>query len=135
VDPRAVGFEIAESDVTRHPEVVLHALEGLKTSGVCIELDDYGTGSASLTNLKRLPVDTLKLHESFVTGLGTAPKDAPIAAAVVDLGHALGLKVVAEGVETDAQLAQLRGLGCDGAQGFLLGRPMPENEVAAMLTH
>jgi diguanylate cyclase (GGDEF)-like protein len=135
VDPRALCLEVAERNVTRHPEIALHALEGLKTAGVCIAIDDYGTGAASLSSLKRLPVDVLKIHESFIAGIGHTPQDASIVAAVVELGHALGLQVVAEGVETDAQLSQLRELGCDGAQGFLLGRPLPENEVAALLAH
>jgi diguanylate cyclase (GGDEF)-like protein len=135
VDPQALCLEVAERDVMRHPEIALHALEGLKTAGVCIAIDDYGTGSASLSNLKRLPVDTLKIHESFIAGIGNGQQDASIVAAVVELGHALGLQVVAEGVETDAQLARLRELGCDGAQGFLLGRPVPEREVAALLAH
>ena len=133
LDPAAVCLEVAERDVTRRPEIALHALEGLKTAGVCIAIDDYGTGAASLANLRRLPIDTLKIHESFIAGIGGVGQDASIVAAVVQLGHALGLQVVAEGVETDEQLAQLRALGCDGAQGFFLGRPMPESEIAALL--
>jgi diguanylate cyclase (GGDEF)-like protein len=134
IDPKALCLEISECDVTRDPETALHALEGLKTAGVCIAIDDYGTGSASLSSLKRLPVDTLKIHESFIAGIGNGSADTSIVAAVVELGHALGLQVVAEGVETDTQLAQLRELGCDGAQGFLLGRPVPEGDVEALLT-
>jgi diguanylate cyclase (GGDEF)-like protein len=134
IDPKALCLEISECDVTRHPEVALHALEGLKTAGVCIAIDDYGTGSSSLSSLKRLPVDTLKIHESFIAGIGNGSPDTSIVAAVVELGHALGLQVVAEGVETGTQLAQLRELGCDGAQGFLIGRPVPEGDVEALLT-
>jgi len=101
---------------------------------VQIAIDDFGTGSSSLADLKRLPVDTLKIHESFVGALGTDPEDTPIVGAVVSLGHALGLDVAAVGVETDAQLAELRSLGCDGAQGFLLGRPIPGEEIHALLS-
>ena len=72
----------------------------------------------SLASLKRLPIDTLKIHESFVTGVGSRPEETSIVGALVELGHALGLHVIAEGVETDAQLAHLRELGCDGAQGY-----------------
>jgi diguanylate cyclase (GGDEF)-like protein len=133
VDPDALCLEVTESAVTQHPEVTIRALQALKAMGLRLTIDDFGSGPSSLSNLKRLPVDTIKLHESVLSGLGTDPGDAPIVGAVVELGHALGLKVVAEGVETDAQLAELRTLGCDGAQGFLFGRPVPEEEVQALL--
>jgi diguanylate cyclase len=133
LDPRALSLEVAEGDLTRRPEIALRALEGLRTAGVCVAIDDYGTGSASLSNLRRLPVDTLKIHESLIAGIGNGSQDASIVAALVELGHALDLEVVAEGVETDAQLARLRELGCDGAQGFLLGRPVSERDVDALL--
>jgi diguanylate cyclase (GGDEF)-like protein len=132
VDPAAVCLEITESAVTLHPEVAMRALERLKMIGVRIAIDDYGTGSSSLTSLKQLPVDTLKIHESFVSDLDGDP-EASLVGAVVELGHALGLNVVAEGVETDTQLAKLRSLGCDGAQGFLFGRPVPDDEAYALL--
>jgi EAL domain-containing protein (putative c-di-GMP-specific phosphodiesterase class I) len=111
----------------------MRTLQALKTAGVAIAIDDFGTGSSSLASLKRLPVDSLKIHESFVTSLGTNLEEAAIVGAVVELGHAMGLSVVAEGVETDTQLAQVRLLGCDAAQGYLLGRPMPDDEVEALL--
>ncbi|MEA2158759.1 MAG: hypothetical protein QOD66_1139 [Solirubrobacteraceae bacterium] len=133
VDPCALCVEVTESSVTRNPEAAIRALERLKTIGVQIAIDDFGTGSSSLTDLKRLPVDTLKIHESFVGAIGSHPEDASIVGAVVDLGHALGLDVAAEGVETDAQLAELKSLGCDGAQGFLLGRPVPGEDIHALL--
>jgi EAL domain-containing protein (putative c-di-GMP-specific phosphodiesterase class I) len=101
--------------------------------GVGVAIDDYGTGSSSLSTLRRLPIDMLKIHESFVQELGTSSEQTPIVGAVVELGHALGMSVVAEGVETDSQLAELRALGCDGAQGFLFGRPVPEDEAQALI--
>ncbi len=125
---------MSESAVTRNPEAVIRALHGCKDLGVRLTLDDYGTGSASLSDLKRLPVDSLKIHESFVDGLGQQAEAASLVGALVDLGHALGLEVAAEGVETDVQLAQLRELGCDRAQGFVLGRAVPGDEVRALLT-
>jgi EAL domain-containing protein (putative c-di-GMP-specific phosphodiesterase class I) len=133
VDPEALCVEVTESAVTRNPEVAIRALEGLKAIGVQIAIDDYGIGSSSLTDLKRVPADTLKIHESFVATIGSHPADAPIVGSVVKLGHALGFEVAAEGVETDAQLAELVALGCDGAQGFLLGRPVPGEAVHALL--
>jgi EAL domain-containing protein (putative c-di-GMP-specific phosphodiesterase class I) len=90
-------------------------------------------GRASLASLRDLPVDTLKLHESFVASLGREPAQAALVGAVVELGHALGLSVVAEGVETDVQLARLRDLGCDGAQGYLFSQPVPEDGVHELL--
>src|SRR5947209_5104169 len=132
-DPAILCLEISEAAVNTNPEFAERALQGLKTIGVRIAIDDYGTGSSSLSSLKSLPIDTLKIHESFVKGLGQDPDDSPIIGAVVELGHALGLSVVAEGVETAAQLAQLRTLGCDGAQGFLIGRPVPEEDIQALL--
>jgi diguanylate cyclase (GGDEF)-like protein len=133
-DPSVLCLEISESAVTHNPDLAARVLHGLRTIGVGITIDDYGSGSSSLASLKRLPIDTLKIHESFVTGLGSDPDETPIVGAVVGLGHALGLTVMAEGVETDAQLAELRALGCDRAQGYLFGRPVPEQEVQALLS-
>jgi len=133
VDPAAVCLEVSESSVAQNGDVATRAFKGLKTTGVRIAIDDYGTGSSSLTNLKRLPIDLLKIHESFVSMLDQDGEDASIVGAVVELGHALGLSVVAEGVETDSQLAELRSLGCDGAQGFLFGQPVTEAEAEAMV--
>lgn len=133
VDPAALCLEVSEATVTHNPEAAMLALQELKTIGVRLALDDFGIGAASLSDLKRLPVDTLKIHESFVRAIDDRPKDASVVGAVVKLGHALGLGVAAEGVETDIELAELRALGCDGAQGFLLGRPVPGAEVHALL--
>jgi EAL domain-containing protein (putative c-di-GMP-specific phosphodiesterase class I) len=103
---------------------------------VKLAIDDFGTGSSSLDSLKRLPVDLLKIHESFVRGLdsGGDGEEASIVGAVVELGHALGMKVGAEGVETDGELAELRELGCDSAQGFLFGRPASVQDADALLS-
>ena len=133
VPPDALCLDIAEDAVTRNPDLATRSLGALKSAGVEIAIDDYGTGATSLASLKRLPIDTLKIHESFVTGLGNHSEETSIVGAVVELGHAFGLHVSAEGVETDLQLAQLRSLGCDEAQGYLLGRPMPEQEIEALL--
>jgi EAL domain-containing protein (putative c-di-GMP-specific phosphodiesterase class I) len=133
IDPGALWLEVTERALARNQEAAIRALQSLKAMGLRIAIDDFGTGSSSLQSLKRWPVDMLKIHESFVAGLGSDPEEGPIVAAMVALGHALGLSVVAEGVETDAQLTALRSLGCDGAQGFLFGRPVPEEEVNALL--
>jgi EAL domain-containing protein (putative c-di-GMP-specific phosphodiesterase class I) len=132
-DPSVLCLEVTEDSVEHNPELAARMLGALKTVGVRLALDDFGTGYSSLSSLRKLPVDTLKIHQSFVTGLGDGSGDAAIVGAVVELGHALGLNVVAEGVETDVQLAQLRDLGCDGAQGYLFGRPVTEDEAGALL--
>jgi EAL domain-containing protein (putative c-di-GMP-specific phosphodiesterase class I) len=133
VDPPAVTLDITERATSRNPDISTRAVQALKALGVRIAIDDFGTGSSSLASLKQLSIDTIKIHESLVGGLGRDPSEVPLVRAVIELGHALGVEVVAEGVESDAQLEQLRELGCDAAHGFLLGRPVPEEDVAALL--
>jgi diguanylate cyclase (GGDEF)-like protein len=130
-EPSALCLEVTEAALSHNPERALRMLESLKGLGVTIAIDDYGAGASSLANLMRLPVDTLKIHESFVASLADGRRG--IVGVVVDLAHALGLQAVAEGVETDSQLDQLRMLGCDSAQGYLLGRPVPHGEAEEML--
>ena len=132
-DPRALCLEITESALAPSSDVALQVLHRLKAVGITLAIDDYGTGCSSLSSLKRLPVDAIKIHESFLGDLGTGSEQASLVRAIVELAHALGLGTVAEGVETDAQVEQLRRLGCDGAQGFLFGRPAPAPEAEAML--
>jgi diguanylate cyclase (GGDEF)-like protein len=132
-DPGVLCLEVTEDTVEHDPELAARMLAALNQIGVKLAIDDFGMGHSSLQSLKHLPVDTLKIHESFVSSLGSAPGDVAIVGAVVELGHALGLSVVAEGVETDTQLAHLRELGCDGAQGFLFSRPVPEEDVHNLL--
>ena len=119
---------IAMLDVTRAVEV----LKALRTLGVRVSLDDFGTGYSSLSYLKTLPVDTVKLDQSFVRNITTDPGDAAIATAVIVMAHSLSLQVVAEGVETPEQLAFLREQGCDLAQGNLVGVPMPAERLEVL---
>ena len=132
-DPGVVSLEVTEDTVEHNPELASRTLAALSQIGFKLAIDDFGMGHSSLQSLRQLPVDTLKIHQSFVASLGSAPRDVAIVGAVVELGHALGLSVVAEGVETDAQLAHLRDLGCDGAQGFLFSQPVPEDSVHDLL--
>jgi len=132
-EPGVLCLEVTEDTVEHNPELAARMLGALSQLGFKLAIDDFGKGHSSLQSLKHLPVDTLKIHESFVASLDSVPGDVAIVGAVVELGHALGLDVVAEGVETDAQLAHLRNLGCDGAQGFLFSQPVPEDSVHDLL--
>jgi diguanylate cyclase (GGDEF)-like protein len=133
--PQALVLEVPDRALaTANPEATERALAVLKSTGVKIAVDDYGTASSPLANLRRLPVDTIKLHESFVGPLADDPLQASIVGALVELGHAMGLGVLAEGVETEGQLAQLRELGCDGAQGYLFSPAVPGEQAPALLT-
>jgi diguanylate cyclase (GGDEF)-like protein len=133
LNPRAICLEVAEADLARDPDTAISALERLKAVGVRIAIDDFGAGASPLSRLRELPVDVLKIHESFTAGLGASPEDTAVMGSLVELGHALGLHVVAEGVETQAQLEHLRELGCDAAQGHAIGRPVSEEQFEAML--
>jgi EAL domain-containing protein (putative c-di-GMP-specific phosphodiesterase class I) len=113
---------------------VVEDLEAMTGAGVRLAIDDFGTGYSSLTYLQRFPVHTLKIDQSFVSGLGVSSRDDAIVASVVALGTTLGLEVVAEGIETAEQLAALKALGCRTGQGFLLARPMPAEQVTELLT-
>jgi EAL domain-containing protein (putative c-di-GMP-specific phosphodiesterase class I) len=125
--------ELTESVLMTDPERANAVLQRLHRMGVKISIDDFGTGYSSLSYLKRFPADALKIDRSFICGLPGDADDRAITQAVIAMAHALGLKVVAEGVETDAQLVLLRALGCDEAQGYLLGKPMPAAQIASRL--
>ena len=127
--PESLCLEITEGALMQDVTTTVHTLHSLKALGVKLAIDDFGTGYASLGHLKRFPVDSLKIDRAFVDGLGLDPDDQVIVAAVIGLAHALGITAVAEGVETHAQLAELRALRCDAAQGYLFARPV---EAAAL---
>ncbi len=118
-------LEITETALMSDPAAGLKVLQDLRSLGVELAIDDFGTGYSSLSYLKRFPVDVLKIDRSFVDGLGDDPDDTAIVTAIISLGRALGLRLVAEGVETRRQLDELRRLGCDRAQGFMFARPRP----------
>ena len=125
--------ELTESVLMADPERANQVLQRLHGLGVRISIDDFGTGYSSLSYLKRFPAQTVKIDRSFIRGLPGDADDVAIIEAVIAMAHSLGLAVVAEGVETDEQLSALRRLGCDEAQGYLLGRPMPAPALAAQL--
>jgi diguanylate cyclase (GGDEF)-like protein len=125
-------LEITEGAVIKDLDGALPKLRALKAIGVSLALDDFGTGYSSLSYLRQLPVDSLKIDRSFITDLSTAGEHR-IVLAIIDLAHALGMSVTAEGVETDEQLQMLRGMSTNLAQGYLLGRPMGQEQMTILL--
>lgn len=132
-DPGLLCLEVTETVLVDAPHSLFQTIDRLKRRGVTVALDDFGTGYSSLTYLKRFPVDRIKIDRSFTAGLLEHDDDRAIVAAVTGLGRSLGLSVVAEGVETEAQCRQLRAVGCDLAQGFLFARPAGAGELASVL--
>ncbi|MFZ4536627.1 EAL domain-containing protein [Propionivibrio sp.] len=131
--PDKLKLELTESLLLENAEDIILKMNALKARGVGFSLDDFGTGYSSLSYLKRLPLDQLKIDQSFVSDLLTDPKDAAIARTVVTLGHSLGLTVIAEGVETAAQKDFLASLGCLAYQGYFFSRPLPLDGFEAFL--
>ena len=129
-----VVLEVTENILIDNPQEALARLEALRALGVSLSLDDFGTGFSSLNYLQKFPFDRLKIDRAFVASLGSSGTTGPIIQAIVTLGHALGMKVLAEGVETDEQRVLLRLAGCDEMQGFLFAKPGPAAEIDRMLT-
>ena len=134
MDTSTLELEITESMVMTHGASAVEVLEALKAIGVHITIDDFGTGYSSLAYLKRLPIDSIKIDRSFIRDVPGDSGGAKITRAIIALAHSLKLQVIAEGVETEAQLAFLRSLHCDEFQGFYLYRPLPETEIDGVLT-
>ena len=128
-----VEVEITESVLLTDGEASVDVLRQLRALGLHLALDDFGTGFSSLSYLRRLPVDCVKIDQSFVSDITTNPESAAICSAIVSLAHALRLRVIAEGVETEGQFSYLRNLGCDEMQGYYLHRPMPADEFPGFL--
>jgi EAL domain-containing protein (putative c-di-GMP-specific phosphodiesterase class I) len=133
VAPSQLTLEVTEGTILGNPLRSGEVLAQVRRLGVAVSLDDFGTGHSSLSHVKRLPVDELKIDRSFVAGLASDPTDRAIVETIVRLATSLGLTVVAEGVEDDEVLALLREQGCALAQGYLFSRPLPEPEFAAWL--
>ncbi len=131
--PSMLTLEVTESGFIEDPTRALRMLESLAALGVHLSIDDFGTGYSSLSYLARMPVDEVKIDHSFVQGLEKDQDVAAIVRAAIDMGHSLGLQVVAEGIESENSASRLQGLGCDLAQGFLFALPMPAREIEAWL--
>ncbi len=132
-EPDLIGFEVTESTLMRSIDDAVVAIRSLRELGVDIALDDFGTGYSSLAYLRRLPVSTVKIDRSFVAGMGGSLADAAIVEAVIDLAHALGHGVLAEGVEELGQAEELLALGAERAQGFYFSPPLPADDVERLL--
>jgi diguanylate cyclase (GGDEF)-like protein len=135
LDPAQLEMELTESMVMGNVDQAIAVLQGLKQLGVTLSVDDFGTGYSSLSYLKDLPIDTLKIDRSFVRDIGSGDEadDGVLAQAIISLAHALHLKVIAEGVETDAQMRFLRRHACDEVQGFFYGEPLPPEQHGKLL--
>ncbi len=129
----ALELEVTESLIMRDLAASVGKMRVLKAMGVALSIDDFGTGYSSLSALKSFPISRLKIDKSFVSELADNPDDQAIAMAVISLGHKLNLRVIAEGVETEQQCRFLRENDCDEMQGYLFSRPLPPDQVAAML--
>jgi diguanylate cyclase (GGDEF)-like protein len=135
IPPSSLQLEITESLLIQDLEKATSVLREISESGITIAIDDFGTGYSSLSVLKALPIDVLKVDQSFVRDLGKNLGDTAIVAAIVNMARALALRVVAEGVETEEQLAILKNLGCDEFQGFLYSKPLPGDALVQQLLH
>lgn len=129
IDPSRLEVEITESLMVENAGALVELLERVRSLGVTVAIDDFGTGYSSLSSLQKLPIDRLKIDRSFITGLAERKEDQIIAAMIVNMGHLLGLQVIAEGVEVLEQASLLVTMGCDDVQGYFYGRPMPANAL------
>ena len=132
--PERLVLELTETAMLRDPEAIADRMLELKRLGVRLAVDDFGTGNASLRNLARFPIDVLKVDRSFVNRIGIDKRQTAIAASIIRLGQSLEMLVVAEGIETPDQLAQLLVLGCGYGQGFMLGRPAEPDQLERLLS-
>ncbi|MBA2526177.1 MAG: EAL domain-containing protein [Pyrinomonadaceae bacterium] len=133
LDPNFLELELTEGSIMKDPNQAIRKLHELKAMGIQISVDDFGTGYSSLNYLKRFPIDTLKVDQSFVRDINTDPDNEAIVSAIITLAHALKLNVIAEGVETQEQLESLRVLRCDEVQGFLFSQPLSVAEFTDLL--
>lgn len=133
VEPHWLEVELTEGSLMENTQHTITSLQRLRAMGVKISIDDFGTGYSSLAYLRRFPIDTLKIDIAFIREVTSNPQDAAITRTIIELAHSLNLRVVAEGVETQAQLEFLRHAGCDQIQGYLFSRPLPMQELERLL--
>jgi len=134
MEPAYLQLEVTESAAMENPARTFEMLDALRQRGLHVYIDDFGTGHSNLGQLKRMPIDALKIDKSFVADVLTDNDDAEIAIAIIRLSHALKLRVVAEGVETPGQVAFLRQNGCDEIQGYIVSKPLPPDKVSVLFS-
>lgn len=132
-DPRHIKLELTESSVMHNPDAAIKIIDRLRQMGFRISIDDFGTGYSSLAHLHRLPIDSLKIDQSFIRPLTDAARNLEMARLIIELGHLLRLEVVAEGIERSSHMELLKGLGCDLGQGYLFSRPIPAIEAQQLI--
>jgi EAL domain-containing protein (putative c-di-GMP-specific phosphodiesterase class I) len=135
VEGRQLEIELTETSVLDNPEHANEALATLRESGVRISIDDFGTGYTSLSLLADLPLDVVKIDRLFISAVENSERSRAIVGSIINMAHALGLRVVGEGVETNDQLEIMSDLGCDEVQGYLISRPQPADKVTEFLVH
>jgi EAL domain-containing protein (putative c-di-GMP-specific phosphodiesterase class I) len=133
LEAKYLELEVTESLIMQDVELAVATMKELKDLGVQLSIDDFGTGYSSLSALKSFPVSRLKIDKSFIDGIPADDNDKAVAGAVISLGQTLNLRVIAEGVETEAQATFLRSIHCDEMQGYLFGRPLPAQGIEALL--
>lgn len=133
LDPVYLELEITESIAMHRLDAVIPRLQALQAMGIHISIDDFGTGYSSLSCLQMLPINSLKIDQSFMRNMATNASNTSIVSAIAAMAHSLSLSLVAEGVETEAQLQFLRGLGCRTFQGYFFSKPIPAAECEVLL--
>jgi EAL domain-containing protein (putative c-di-GMP-specific phosphodiesterase class I) len=133
LDPASLEIEITESVAMHDVQRTLHILQGLRAEGMRVAIDDFGTGYSSLAYLRRFPIQTLKIDRAFIKEMMDSSQDRAIVHAIIEMAHAMNMEVLAEGVERPDQIQYLLDKGCDRAQGYHFGRPVPADEFRAML--
>jgi len=133
LDPHSLELEVTEGVLMNNAEVAASTLKAVRDIGIRVSVDDFGTGYSSLSYLRRFPLDSLKIDQSFLHRIYVPPDDAIIVSAIIAMGRSIGLTVIAEGVETVEELAFLKANECDEAQGYYFSRPVPAEEFAKLL--
>jgi EAL domain-containing protein (putative c-di-GMP-specific phosphodiesterase class I) len=134
LDPKYIELELTESMLVQNTEVAIRRLNALKALGVEIAIDDFGTGYSSLSYLQQFPFDILKIDRCFIRNITENSNNAAITKAIIEMAKSLNLKLIAEGVETEAELSFVCKHKCDGMQGYLFSRPVPAHEFEQLLT-
>ncbi len=134
IDPSCLELEITESTLMRDADTTVELLRQLNELGLTLAIDDFGTGYSSLSALQRFPIDTLKIDQSFVRNMQSSKDGSKIIAAIIDMAHSMRMSVIAEGVESELQLSQLKSMNCDHVQGLLFGEPMDADSYFALLS-